>query len=264
MRKAAALKRPSALLRGNRRTALRFADPQSCDPNRHASLFHETKHTQTRVRPVTAAVSEHALAPCSGAIPVQGHARRPYEHTRRTSTRSAPPWSGRRPSTARAPSQNNLPLQHKRSPSRHDGRPRTPPRPCWRAGRPRTGHAPVPARALSWDTGSAALERTASPHGAPPYQNKMLCQHNPVHVLGRRACQDTPSSVLERGASQDGRSPVPARNRVLGHRGAVLERSATWNAPPAVPERRAVPAWVRGVPGRGGQSANEHIRLRAP
>ena len=193
----------------------------------------------------------------SRRLRTQGYAHRPYEHTRRTSTRSAPPWSGRRPSAARAPSQNKLPLQHKCWPSRHDGRPRTTPRPCWRAGRPRTGRAPVPARALSWDTGSAAPERTASQHGAPPYQNKMSCQHNPVHVLGRRACQDTPSSVLARGASQDGRSPVPARNRVLGHRGAVLERPATWNAPPVVPERRAVPAWVGGVPGRGGQSAND-------
>ena len=194
----------------------------------------------------------------------KGHAHRPYEHTRLASTRSAPPCGADGAPAWREPipEQTSTPAQVLSVPGRRPPQDAPPlVQPCWRAGRPRsrTGHAPVPARALSWDTGSATLERKASQHGASPYrpEQNVVPAHNPVRVLGRRACQDTPSPVLPRGASQDGRSPVPARNRVLGHRSAVLERPATWNMLPVVPERRAVPAWVGGVPGRGGQSATD-------
>jgi hypothetical protein len=153
MRKAAALKRPSALLRGNRRTALRFADPQSCDPNRHASLFHETKHTQTN----------------KGA-------------------------------------------------SRYGRRLRTRPRPVFRCDpRPRTRPQAVRAHASYEHALRAALERTASQHGASPIPEQPSTPAQAQSVPARRPPQDAPSPVLARGASQDGARARPSTNTVLGH-----------------------------------------------
>ena len=199
MRKAAALKRPSALLRGNRRTALRFADPQSCDPNRHASLFHGTKHTQTN----------------KGA-------------------------------------------------SRYGRRLRTRPRPVFRCDpRPRTRPQAVRAHASYEHALRAALERTASQHGASPIPEQPSTPAQALAVPGRRPPQDAPSPVLARGASQDGARARPSTSAVLGHGERRPGADSVRARRTSVPEQNVVPAQPRSCPGTTSVPGHPLVRAGA-
>ena len=218
MRKAAALKRPSALLRGNRRTALRFADPQSCDPNRHASLFHETKHTQTNK-----GASRYGRRLRTRPRPVFRCDPRPRT---RTSTRVVRARAPRRPGADGVPARRE---PHPRT-TFHSSTSAVRPGTTAAPGRPlaRAGARGVPGRG----TRPSQHERCPGTRGAPPWSGQ---RPSTAHLRTRTKCCASTTPFM---SWDDERARTPPRPCWSGGHPRTVAR----------PSQHEIVSWDTGAP----------------